>query len=245
MLHKKIWRFLLKRYKNSKFQVAISRFLETLKFEGFYISYSQFGEDLIIENFLRNFKNGFYVDIGCNRPIEGNNTFKFYLKGWRGINIDGNPKMIASFNKIRKKDINLCEIVSCNKNETEFFISNDDRVSSLKSSFIDSNDKTRFHEKTERVYPKSLEEILDKHLPENKEITLMNIDVEGHDLEVLISNNFNKHNPILICIEDHDFRTSEINENKICEFILPKGYFLAGYSKPNLFFIKNGYDKIQ
>ncbi len=34
-------------------------------------------------------------------------THSFYLKGWRGINIEPNPDKIELFQKIRTRDINL------------------------------------------------------------------------------------------------------------------------------------------
>ncbi len=236
---KKIWLFLHKRYVNSKSHVFVSYILEKLKFEGFHISYSQFGEDLIMENYLRDIKNGFFVDVGCNRPIEGNNTFKFYLKGWSGINIDGNQKMIDAFNSVRAKDINLCEIVSNKVEKTKFFISNDDRVSSLSNDFIDEMDKSRSYDDGSWVMPKTLEEILDNHLPKGKEITVLNVDVEGHDMEVIKSNNFEKYSPLMICIEDHNFNVSTITKNEICIFLQAQGYEIAGFSKPNIFFRKS------
>ena len=85
----------------------------------------------------------------------------------------------------------------------------------------------------------TLEEILDNHLPKGKEITLLNVDVEGHDMEVIKSNNFEKYSPLMICIEDHNFNVSTITKNEICIFLQAQGYEIAGFSKPNIFFRKS------
>ena len=37
-------------------------------------SYSQFQEDLFIDNFFRNKSRGFYIDIGCYHPVKYSNT---------------------------------------------------------------------------------------------------------------------------------------------------------------------------
>ena len=58
-----------------------------LKIFGVRLLTSQNGEDLIIESLIPEQKKGFYVDIGANHPIKLNNTFLFYSKGWKGINI--------------------------------------------------------------------------------------------------------------------------------------------------------------
>ena len=71
------------------------------------ICYSQNGEDLILNRFLENKKNGFYIDIGAHHPIRFSNTYLFYKKGWRGINIDAMPGSMDLFNKIRSRDINI------------------------------------------------------------------------------------------------------------------------------------------
>lgn len=56
-------------------------------------NYSQCGEDIIakfiIDNGLKNDKIT-YIDIGANKPIEGNNTYLLYKNGIRGINVEPN-----------------------------------------------------------------------------------------------------------------------------------------------------------
>lgn len=42
------------------------------------ISYSQCGEDLVVDFLLAGEKNIFYVDIGVNDPRKINNTYKLY-----------------------------------------------------------------------------------------------------------------------------------------------------------------------
>lgn len=71
------------------------------------LCYSQEGEDLILETFFDEVKNGFFVDIGAYDPIRFSNTYLFYLKGWTGINIDARPESMNDFDEIRPKDINL------------------------------------------------------------------------------------------------------------------------------------------
>ncbi len=70
-------------------------------------SFSQYNEDLIIDVILKCKKNGFYVDVGANHPDILSNTKRFYDRGWIGINIEPNPKLIELFKKDRSNDINL------------------------------------------------------------------------------------------------------------------------------------------
>lgn len=65
------------------------------------VTYAQAGEDVILD-FLINYQpSGFYVDVGCNHPLRGSNTYRFYRKGWRGICVDANPAFASMFAKKR------------------------------------------------------------------------------------------------------------------------------------------------
>ncbi len=70
-------------------------------------SYSQEGEDLILNQLFPNIYNGFYVDIGATIKFRFSNTQLFYNQGWNGINIEPNPDYFKFFKKYRKNDINL------------------------------------------------------------------------------------------------------------------------------------------
>ena len=78
-------------------------------------NYSIFGEDDFVDNYFKNKSDGFYIDVGCYHPLEGNNTHLLYKKGWNGINIDINFYSIELFNFLRKKDINIHSGISQKK----------------------------------------------------------------------------------------------------------------------------------
>ena len=71
-------------------------------------SYSEnFGEDLFVNYFFKDVKEGFYIDIGCNLPKNSSLTYLLYKKGWRGINVDISKRVINLNKVIRPRDINL------------------------------------------------------------------------------------------------------------------------------------------
>ncbi len=84
-------------------------------------SYSFGGMDLLINYLYKNKFNGIYIDVGCNHPIVGNNTFLLYQKGWSGINIDLNSHIIEMFNYFRPKDYNVNSAISNSKGEADLF----------------------------------------------------------------------------------------------------------------------------
>ena len=78
-------------------------------------SYSLFKEDLFIKKYFKNKSDGFYIDVGCYHPLEGNNTHLLYTKGWNGLNLDINFYSIELFKFLRKQDINIHSGISKKK----------------------------------------------------------------------------------------------------------------------------------
>ena len=74
-------------------------------------TYSQFGEDMVINEFFVDFI-GRYVDVGCYHPIKYSNTALLHKKGWSGVNIDLNSISIELFNSCRKNDKNIVACLS-------------------------------------------------------------------------------------------------------------------------------------
>lgn len=66
-------------------------------------SFSLLGEDILIKSFFHPNYIGNYIDIGSAHPINGNNTFLFYKKKWRGMLIDPHNDIYKP-KKHRKED---------------------------------------------------------------------------------------------------------------------------------------------
>src|SRR5690349_18351333 len=70
-------------------------------------SYSQEGEDMVLRRVFEHKAHGFYVDVGAHHPMRFSNTYFFYRRGWRGINIDARPGSKREFDRARPRDINV------------------------------------------------------------------------------------------------------------------------------------------
>lgn len=68
-------------------------------------SYSQEGEDRLLDRYFGNRANGFFVDVGAHHPHRFSNTYLFYKRGWRGINIDAMPDSMKAFKSMRPRDV--------------------------------------------------------------------------------------------------------------------------------------------
>ena len=84
-------------------------------------NYSIFGEDEFVDNYFKNKLNGFYIDVGCYHPLDGNNTHLLYKRGWHGINLDINFYSIKLFDFFRKKDVNIYSGISKKKDKLTMY----------------------------------------------------------------------------------------------------------------------------
>ena len=190
-------------------------------------SYSQKGEDLVIDKLLNYRKSGFYVDVGANDPDRFSNTKKFYKKGWMGINIEPDKKNYENFLIKRTRDINLNIGVSDKKSNLIFYQFMPDALSTFSKKTADSY-KTQGYDfvGTARVDVETLSDIFKKYIGKNS-IDLLSVDVEGFDLKVLEGNDWNRFKPKIVCIEsvEHDISGLNNKERKdIDKFLSSKGY---------------------
>ena len=81
----------------------------------------EYGEDIFIRRFFKDFKEGIYVDVGCYHPIKGSLTHYLYKNGWKGLNIDLSQISIDLFKISRPKDINIRAAISNFDGETYYF----------------------------------------------------------------------------------------------------------------------------
>jgi FkbM family methyltransferase len=217
-----------------------SKLMEKIEMEGVTMSYSMCGEDLFLKRiFGKNNRSGFYVDIGCNNPIQKSNTFKLYLKDWNGICADGNAALIKKFRKIRRRDICLHAIVSDHCREMVFY--QDDTNHELSSVDTGLGTELKANNKNLRevkLMSTTLEDIFNQHLGSRK-IDLLCVDVEHHDLEVLRGNNFGKYRPRIICVE-FDGSLSELKGSGIDTFLTGVNYEVLAFCSPNVYY----YDKL-
>ncbi|MFA6919324.1 MAG: FkbM family methyltransferase [Patescibacteria group bacterium] len=192
-------------------------------------SYSQRGEDLILNKFLKNKKEGFYVDVGANDPNRFSNTKIFYDKGWRGINIEPDFNNCQKFIRERSRDINLNIAIGSAEGKLKFYRFIPDTLSTLCQEEAESYIRQGYElENIVEVEVRRLSEVLANHCSDGK-IDFLSIDTEGYDLEVLQSNNWNRYRPNLICIESvkHNIKDNTHQQQQGYDYFLSQ----QGYEK--------------
>ncbi len=206
------------------------------------ISFSQEGEDLILTRFIGEQKEGFYVDVGAHHPQRFSNTYLFYLKGWKGINIDAMPKSMEIFQKIRPRDINLEIAIADISEELIYYLFEESALNSFSKKVVDEYialDIPVVSQTTIRTY--TLSKVLEQYVPINQDIDFLSIDVEGLDYQVLSSNDWEKYRPKLVLIEmlSLDKSLEYLNNSKIALFMQQNEYALCAKSFNTLIFKDN------
>ena len=191
-------------------------------------SYSMLGEDLIVNNFFKNKTNGFYVDVGCYHPIDGNNTHLLFKNGWSGINIDLNKISIDLFNIARKNDENFRVAVSNKSKKIKFYYRKKiNMLNTINKNFANNSFKKGYS--IDYIQARTLSSILKESKLKNKKIDFLNIDIEGNEINALKTLDFEIYRPKLICVEIHNFtsnRLKKVNfkDHSIYKFLKQKGY---------------------
>jgi FkbM family methyltransferase len=205
-------------------------------------SYSQIGEDLII-NFIFNSKGISsinYLDIGANHPFYINNTYNFYLKGMRGINIEPNPSLFQLLKKYRSQDINLNIGVSDKKSELTYYHFD---VPALNTFSLEEKDRylNLGHKliRQEILIVDTIANVINKYCNGIFPNVLF-IDVEGLDFDIIKSIDFDSENvPYVICIETLSYSKDNtgVKHIELIDYIKSKGYFLYADTYVNSIFV--------
>jgi FkbM family methyltransferase len=185
-------------------------------------SYSQFGEDLVIDAILNKSK-GFYVDVGANDPVCLSNTKRFYDKGWNGIAIEPHPDLYRRFHRERPRDTLFNIGIGETTGVLPFYDVSGHTLSSFSKEDVVRGCKEH-GEKIVNVIPIEVKPLRDLPLPDH--IDFMSIDTEGNELGVLQTHNW-LIAPEVIMVE------IQTNTNAIYQFLKNKGYELVYKNKIN------------
>jgi FkbM family methyltransferase len=211
--------------------------------EFFRKSYSQEGEDLLLDRFFENQTTGFYADIGAFDPIKYSNTNLFYKKGWKGINIDATPGSMEKFKLIRPRDINLEIAISDREEYLTIYLFNEPALNTLSKEIASERQGLRNYKIVDHknIPTRQIKDIFDEHLPFSTKIDFMNIDVEGYDLKVLKSNNWLKYRPKFVLIEEiNNSFYSDWVQSDIYKYLHTIGYDLIAKTYYTYFYLNQG-----
>lgn len=206
-------------------------------------SYAQAGEDLIIDFAAgaMQIENVSYLDIGAHHPTHFSNTYLFYKRGYQGVLVEPDPDLMASIRRLRPRDTCIEAGVGVHSAaDARFF------VMSTRTLNTFSEEEARRYEamgtqRIEKILPVAMV-TLDQILADQfrgREPTLVSIDVEGLDFEVLSTLDLKRHRPPIICVETLQYSETreEIKDTRIARLMSDNDYFAYGDTYINTIFV--------
>ena len=194
--------------------------------------HSQFGEDRYIYKNIDLPEKGVFVDVGAGHPIYLSNTYFFEKNGWTGVCIDADPHQ---YEYLKKERANVeWAAIAAEEGEVEFSQAYSPTYSStVKKEGYKGLMKIPF-KKTIRVPSLKLETALEKY--NIGIIDLLDIDVEGTELDVWKTFDYEKHKPKVIIIEYYTFGLADNSQN-IKDFFSKLPYKLVYTTCANFIFL--------
>lgn len=205
------------------------------------ISYAQSGEDIILEYLfgLRKIAQPRCLDIGAYHPVAANNTYKFFLKGSKVVNIDANPAAIEKFVVTRPTDTNLNMGIGPDEGEFDFYIMDDEALNtfSLEEKIGLERMGCRLKE-VKKIKMVPINQVLLEYFGDAAP-DLISIDAEGVDFDIILSLDFKKFAPKVICIESINYTPDGTGTKRydLCHTIESFGYFEYANTNINSIFV--------
>ncbi|MEX2488545.1 MAG: FkbM family methyltransferase [Pseudomonadales bacterium] len=231
---------MIKKHIPTSIKRLIKRFISCATWDQWLVrSWSQEGEDQILRRIFEREPAGFYIDIGAHHPKRFSNTYLFYRRGWRGINIDAMPGSMKVFNKVRPRDVNLEIAVGVEEGELDYYVFNEPALNGFSKELSLERHGAASTYKVKEVIKINLiplSSILDRYLPKDQIINFMSVDVEGLDLDVLKSNDWVKYRPKFVLSEILESSLHEIEQSEIGQFMNDAGYRLYAKCVNTVFF---------
>jgi FkbM family methyltransferase len=203
------------------------------------ISYAQNMEDILLDRVFRG-RPGTFVDIGANHPFIDNNTYFFYVRGWRGLNVEPTPRGHTLFLEHRPLDLNLAVAASDAEGTLPFYeVANVDGLTGLSTLEPEAAESYRvqgFEVVTSSVPVRTVASLIDEYRIEPPD--LMSIDVESHEEAVIRGVPLERWRPKVLVVESTEPLTSVCSYQAWEPMLLAQGYLFAAFNGVNRFYLR-------
>jgi FkbM family methyltransferase len=220
-------------------------------------SYSQSGEDIIISDLFARLSiaQPSYLDIGANEPIALSNTYRLYSKGSRGVCIEPNPVLYKKLRQVRKNDVCINAGIAFNENtEADYYVFQDDAhgLNTFSKTDADFWEQTGIEslgkfqvKKVIKTKLININEIISNYF--NPYPNFVSLDVEGLDLQIAKTLDFDRYKPEVFCVETLMYTSNkkETKNQELINFFNDKGYFVYADTYINtVFCLKSAYKNL-
>jgi FkbM family methyltransferase len=155
------------------------------------------------------------------------------------MNIDPFPGGMSAFQLNRPRDINLEIAVGRAQHPVTYYQFADSALNTFDAATAERVEKS--HQSTlvskKELTVHTLGSIIERYLPPNTAVTVLDIDVEGSELEILQGNDWQHLRPLVILVEYLSQESIErLLESELVEYLSSKGYQLQARTVNTVFF---------
>ena len=207
-------------------------------------SYSQEGEDIVLNTFFGYRQSGIYVDIGAHDPLAWSNTKKLAELGWWGLDIEPMPGAAAKFKRYRPRDICLevaIDIGGSGQPLYYWMFKDEPRWNCLAPAEpVNTRDGQEFRP-TGRIEVPTLsiaEALLRAALPR---VDLVNLDIEGGEEYILRRWPWDRYAPTAICVEIIGKPAAEVARLPLTQFLAERGMVFASQLVSSVIYIERDF----
>jgi hypothetical protein len=194
------------------------------------------GDDSLLGFLFRDYRKGFYVEVGSNHPTRENATFLLYERGWSGLCIDANGDFKLHWARLRPRD-SFVEAILAEDNTSITYVEYEDSTLNATTSLAHRKaleDGIRPSSKRDSI-TKTLTQLLATHVVGG--IDLLSINARSADLAILKGLDLSRYRPSAIRIEMLYFSFEEPRAHPIYVYLRESGYVLVTKTFRNAFWV--------
>jgi FkbM family methyltransferase len=189
-----------------------------------------------------------YLDIGANHPSYISNTYYFYIRGSKGVCVEPNPNLYKKIKKLRPRDKVMNVGIGINEETmADFYLfpKYADGLSTFSKEEAAYWGETGMkqigrikYEKIIKIPLQTINTVIRNNFKQTPDF--ISIDVEGLDLQILQSLDFDSYAPLVLCVEtlSYDQYQTEYKREDIISFVKNKGYEIYADTHVNTIFLR-------
>lgn len=148
---------------------------------------------------LNTVSNGFYIDLGAAHPEIDSVSNWFYLNSWRGIEVEPSEQYSKILEEKRPGNLVLKKLVGKDQTSVDFFELENSGLSTSNQTYIASLQKAGYSGAFKKAHKITLDEVF--QFSHAKEVHWLKIDIEGSELDAILSWQHSKTRPWIVLVE--------------------------------------------
>lgn len=199
------------------------------------------GEDVVMQLLLQDIRRGIYIDVGAHMPRRWSTTYGLYRRGWRGLLIEPTPDLARGLRRGRRRDVVEECGVGSESGTQDFYVFDAPSCSTFDRGQADALLASPNPPQLLRIIQRPirrLDAIIEQHHSLVGKAELIKVDVEGRDLDVLRSANWESFRPRVVVVELLGATAESAPATDAAIFLKARGYDLRAFLFHTALFVR-------